>query len=256
MRTIFISLLLANLAYFAWARWVDVPPPPASEASVRLPQLKLVEELPPDQRPALGAVHPTVLNDGTECHSVGPFADVEGSVRAASLLSARGFALRQRTEQGQGSEGYWVYVTGVKTQAEADHALATLEQGGIKDGVLMPESADAGRRVSLGLFSDRTRAEKRVQAARDAGLKAEISERKLSGTVYWVDFAPPRGADANALQDVIAAGGSTHVVVQACPPGLLPVATPATGAAAAPPPAKSPGATAGAAPTGSPAKLP
>jgi hypothetical protein len=38
----------------------------------------------------------------------------------------------------------------------------SLERSGIKDALIMPPTAEAGRRVSLGLFSDRAHAEQRV----------------------------------------------------------------------------------------------
>ena len=53
MRNAFIALLVVNLVYFLWAHGVDEPkPPPVNEALAKLPRLKLVSELPPEQRPA------------------------------------------------------------------------------------------------------------------------------------------------------------------------------------------------------------
>ena len=53
MRNAFIALLVVNLMYFAWAQWVDEPrTPPVNEALAKLPRLKLISELPADQRPA------------------------------------------------------------------------------------------------------------------------------------------------------------------------------------------------------------
>ena len=49
---VFFALVFLNLAYLAWAYWVTPPPTvPVNEALERLPRLKLVEELPPSQRP-------------------------------------------------------------------------------------------------------------------------------------------------------------------------------------------------------------
>src|SRR4029077_15983504 len=107
-------------------------------------------------------------------------------------LKPAGFDDRQRPESGPLSAGYWVYVSGLTTQADADRALVTLERNGIKDALVMPD-AEAGRRLSLGLYSERPRAERRAESVRQAGLKAEIAERKLAGTLYWLDVAPPAG---------------------------------------------------------------
>jgi hypothetical protein len=52
VRNTFIALLVVNIVYLAWSHWVDEPqPPPVNEALSRLPRLKLLSELPPEQRP-------------------------------------------------------------------------------------------------------------------------------------------------------------------------------------------------------------
>ncbi len=233
MRNAFLALVLVNVAYFAWARWIDVPqPPPVNDAITRLPKLKLAEELPSAQQPQPGA-EKTAL-EGAVCLSVGPFADLDNSARAAALLKEKGFATRQRAEQGQTTEGYWVYVGGMRTQTDTDRALVSLEHSGIKDAVVMPETADAGRRISLGLYTDRGRADKRAQLVlRDTGLKAEVAERKLPGAQYWVDLTPPQGVNTVPLQGLFAQGVSTRIAVQPCP--LDASAPPASGTAATAP---------------------
>src|SRR5579862_3537911 len=136
VRNAFFALLLVNIVYFAWAHWIDVPQPvPVNPALAKLPTLKLVEEVPPSQRP-----QPTTSKvtqpASTACLSVGPFPDVANSAHAAALLKAKGFDPKQRAEQAQSSDGYWVYVGGFKTEADADHALVTLEHAGIKDALV------------------------------------------------------------------------------------------------------------------------
>jgi SPOR domain len=240
VRIVFFVLLFLNLAYFAWAHWVDAPrPAPVNEAIAHLPQLKMADELAPAERPAPRGSQKTTLSDTTSCVSVGPFLDLASSAQAATLLKAKGFDPRQRAEQGQVSFGYWVYVAGLGSQADADRALVTLERNGIKDALVMPETADGGRRLSLGLYSERSRAERRAQALRQAGLSAEISERKLPGTLYWVDLTPPPGMSTTPLQGLFADGANSRIAVQPClPAAAAPPTTAATGpAAGAPEPA-------------------
>lgn len=235
MRIAFFALLLANLAYFAWAHWVDVPSsPPANEIS-KLPRLKLAEEEPAAQRNEPGSAERTALTDPAVCLSIGPFADPDSSARAVALLRGKGFDPRQRAEEGQSSEGYWVYVGGLKSEADADKALVTLEHGGIKDAVLMPESPESGRKLSLGMFSERAHAEKRARSVRDqTGLEAEIAERKLSGAAYWIDVSAPSGTNTPPLEEIVSQGLGSVVGVQACP--AAPATTPATAPVASPPP--------------------
>ncbi|HEV3286433.1 MAG TPA: SPOR domain-containing protein [Steroidobacteraceae bacterium] len=234
MRTAFFALLFVNLTYFAWAHWVDVPPPPpVNEAIDRLPKLKLAEELPPSQQRQAAAPAKMALTSSA-CFSVGPFGDLDNSAHAAALLKAKGFDPKQRAEQGQMSDGYWVYVGGLKTQSDTDHALVTLERGGIKDALVMPETPDAGRRLSLGLYSERARAERRAESVRQTGLKAEVGERKIPGTLYWVDLAPLPGMSTIPIQDLFAEGVNSRISVQPCPGAVPPASvTPATAPAAA-----------------------
>jgi SPOR domain len=239
VRIVFLALLFANLAYFAWAHWVDAPqPPPVNEAIEKLPRLRLAEEVAPSQGSQPSAAEKATLKAATPCLSVGPFADLNNTARAAALLHEKGFDPKQRAEQGQVSAGYWVFLSGMQSQGEVDRALVKLEHNGIKDAVVMPET-DAGRRLSLGLYSDWTRAEKRAEAVREIGLKAEVAERKLPGTVYWVDLTPPSGMNAVPIQDLFAQGVSSHVAVQPCPAAVHPAAPSGT-ATAVPTPAAQP----------------
>jgi hypothetical protein len=242
VRNAFFVLLFMNLAYFAWAHWIDVPQaPPANPAFAKLQRLKLADELPPSQRPTANSANNTAQN-GSTCLSVGPFPDIDNSAKAAALLREKGFDPKQRAEEAQMSAGYWVYVNGVASQVEVDRALVALEHIGIKDAVVMPEIPDAGRRLSLGLYSERARAEKRAQAVRQAGLKAEVAERKLAAATYWVDLAPLPGMNTVPIHDLFAEGVSSRIAVQPCPAATQ-SAVPPTGTATASP-ASAPRATA------------
>ena len=218
MRRLFFALLFVNLAYFAWAQFVDVPPAPRGGGSAHLPTVKLAEELPP-QKPGQGAAGATrvVAADPAACVSVGPFGDVDNSAKAAAALRAKGFDTRQRAEAGETSAGYGVFVGGMTSSAETDQALVSIEKAGIKDAILMPATADAPRRISLGLFSERARADKRAQLARSLGFKAEVSERKLPTAIYWVDVSTDPGSNTIPLQDLFDEGINSRVAVQPCP---------------------------------------
>lgn len=235
MRRLFFALLFVNSAYGGWALWVTPPPKvPPNEAFARLPPLKLVSELPADQRPDPDAL-PTRLPDAVtvSCMSLGPFPDVNNSAQAAALLKQKGFDPKQRAAQADTIQGFGVFVTGMKTEAETDKVLVTLEHNGVKDALLMPATADSGRRVSLGLFSERVRAERRAESVRSMGLKAEVTERKIPGTLYWVDLAPQPGVNSVPLQDLFAEGVSSKVTVQPCPTTAgTPAGTESHGAAA------------------------
>lgn len=219
MRNIFLTLLLANVAYFAWSNWIDKPPPPpVNESVARLPRLKLASEEPPPPPPG-HAPEKTGLNVlPPACLSVGPFADVDNAARAAASLRAKGLDPRQRAEAGEGLLEYAVYIGGMKSDAEANRILQNLKSKGIGDALLAADGAETGRRVSLGRFGERARADERAKAVRLKGFKAEVAERRIPGTVYWLDFIPPAGPGTAPIQGLFADGVDARIAVQPCPP--------------------------------------
>jgi SPOR domain len=225
VRNVFLTLLLVNLAYFAWSYWIDKPPPPpVNESIARLPRLKLASEEPPPpprghapEKTAL-TVSPSPVPPSQACLSVGPFGDVDNAARAAALLRAKGFDPRQRAEAGAGSLEYAVSVGGMKSEPEAQRMLQNLKSKGFGDALLATDGGDAGRRVSLGLFGERARADERVRAARLKGFKAEVAERRLPGTLYWLDLVPPPGVTTVPITDLFAEGVGSRIAVQPCPP--------------------------------------
>ncbi|HYB65247.1 MAG TPA: SPOR domain-containing protein [Steroidobacteraceae bacterium] len=242
MRNAFIALLVVNLVYFAWAQWIDEPrTPPVNEALAKLPRLKLISELPPEQRPATNTR--TVLNETPACMSVGPFGDITNAAKAAGILTAKGFAPQQRAEEAGTSTGYWVYVGALKDDVEADKMRVSLEKAGVKDALVMPPGGDAGRRISLGLFSDRAHADQRATSLKRLGFKAEVAEHKLPQVVYWIDLTPRPGMTTVPLADLFAEGVGSRIAVQPCPPPPPPSATAAAQPAGAAPVAQPPAAT-------------
>src|SRR5581483_1471866 len=187
---LFLALLAANLLFLAWARWVDTPPEPTRQDAVaRLPRLMLVTEAPPAPKRTSASAQKMIFRDpeGT-CTSIGPFNDLASAVKAAAALTERGFSPRQRVEEGETVEGYWVYVGGMGSDDDVARVVQRLEKSGFTDAHVMKEAAE-GRRVSVGLFSKRERAEHRALAVQHMGLDPQIAERRFPGTVYWVDVA-------------------------------------------------------------------
>lgn len=216
MRVIFYALLLANLLYLGWTEWIDVPPPPPPNPIAALPRLTLVSDLPPAKRAAL-ASKMSPQTPPSQCISVGPFKDPVIAAKAAEVLKAKSLAPQQRAAESPAVRRFWVYLEGFKTDAAEMRVLHRLERAGIDDAEAMPAAA-GGRRVSLGLFLDRDRAELRANAARAMGLTPAIMERMLPGTVYWLDLTLPGGATAVPLKDVtdLEPGGGSPISVQPC----------------------------------------
>jgi hypothetical protein len=238
VRHVLFALLFANLAYFAWAHWIDAPRPvPENAAFAKLPRLKMRNEVvQPAPGAASGSAQKIALNASAgagSCVSIGPFGDIGSSARAAAVLKDKGFDPQQRAVAGETSDGFWVYVGGLKTQSQVDRVRQDLVFHGITDAHAMADAGAADRRVSVGLFSEREGADKRAKQVQHLGLKAEVAERKLPVSMYWVDVMPPFENSSVPIDDLLAEGVGSKVGVQACPPTAAPVAP----AAVRPPPA-------------------
>jgi hypothetical protein len=224
-------MLSANLLFLAWARWIDSPPESArQDAMAHLPRLELVTDSPAGPKPTsanrISSTAEKVVLRTTDrpksCTSLGPFNDIASAARAAGLLTQRGFHLHQRAEEGETIEGYWVFVGGMESDDEVGKVVERLERSGFHDAHIM-KNFSTNRRVSVGMFSTRERAEKRAAAVKSMGLQPEIGERKFPGTIYWVDVVLTSPTQKLPPEYSFADIGHAKVEMQPCPPGLRPV---------------------------------
>lgn len=229
MRIAFFLLLFANLVFLAWAEWIDVPQPaPSNDLYAKLPRLKLVGEEPShNNRPSSGnggrarktALEPPAPTASARCVSIGPFEDEAAVTGEASLLREKGLTGRQRSQQGEVSKGFWVYIGGLNSDRDVAQVMRTLQQSHVDDAKVVDASGDDAGRVSVGLFSDRERADRRAASLRKLGLEPVVSERKVPGRVFWVDIDVPPGVATPTAEDLTGGGGSagSAPIVAPCP---------------------------------------
>ena len=162
-----------------------------------------------------GAVRAAVR--ALRCVSVGPFDSDERAQGALALLRERGYEPRQREEEGERWDGYWVYVGNLQTDAAVARVMRTLTQAALSDARVMPETEE-GRRVSVGLFSERIRAERRARVLQRLGLEAQIGERRTKGIVYWMDLDMKPNETAISTEGLLAPeAAESPLEVRACP---------------------------------------
>ena len=87
----------------------------------------------------------------------------------------------------------------------------------------MPDAGDA-HQVSVGLFSERDRADRRAESVQKLGLQPEVAERKLPATLFWMDVDLPSGTAAPTSQDVATGADISHIEIAPCPAQALPAA--------------------------------
>ena len=198
MRLAFALLLFANIAWYGWTHWIASPDEPGATATTAEGKgLVLAREGSPSKSPARVAAR-----SPNNCFSLGPFTDLTDAARASTLLRENKLEPRQRAGEGVVWKGFWVTLEGVPDRTAASSIIERLRRAGVGDAYAMPGD---GRDVtiSLGLFSERQRALRRLEDAKTIGLSPRIVDRERTGTVYWidVDVVPPAELpDAARLQ--------------------------------------------------------
>jgi hypothetical protein len=174
MRRLFLILLFANIAFFAFTRLSGTPAPvqqpqaagesaPPESVAVR----DLLDEQPPPTDTALiaaesGTTPVTEPMPGPACLEwAGITAD---DLEASKLLLDSVQATYDVVAGGSSSQSFWVRVPGLASRAEVDEVRSQLRAAGHRDLAVSHDAAQDRFSVSLGVFRSRDNAE-RLQAS-------------------------------------------------------------------------------------------
>lgn len=241
MRALFLLLLLANVLFLAWTRWVVPPSAPAARtaavASQALQPIRLRSEPAPGA--AAGSPDPAAQNlRSASCVSVGPFIAPAHAEAATAQLERLGFSSRRRVAQDEVRVGYWVRVPGLATLADATNALATLRAAGLGEAYVV-DGEEGGTTLSIGVYADAAKAAEVAKTVREAGFTPETSDRLRRLEVLWLDVDRQANGGLPATEDLgEPPAGALPYDMRACPAasgadGVTPPANPATSPAAA-----------------------
>ena len=223
MRALFLLLLLANLLFVAWIRWVAPPATTAGRATpvATDPQaIRLLREAPLARELASDQATPSAASDASlVCVSAGPYVARPLAEQAAERLSQLGFASRIRAAREEIRVGQWVRLENLATPEDAANALGVLKSAGIADAYVIAEEG-AGTIISLGVFADEARAGQAITIARTSGFEPQVVERLRPADVFWLDVDRLANAGLPALEDLQGAGppvGSPPLELRPCP---------------------------------------
>lgn len=206
MRNLIFLLILANVLYFLWNRFVSDP----EETGVAIvdeselgPPLTIAKNTVAEAATSVGAVlgsgQPSDLAAvvGRSCVSIFFKTNSEAD-SAIKALEREGMLTSLRSTQGQVFVGNWVQIRNIPDLKTGAGMIEKLQSGGISDAYLMDD--ESGRyKISLGLFGDMGRAEKIELQAKSLGLPADITPRMRDATVYYVDVGLPPGKGASSI---------------------------------------------------------
>ena len=224
MRTIFLLLVLANLAFFAYslmARERVAAASPISSLQVNPEKIRLV---PPGERPGASSKAPIGVPSGVA--SAMPMACIEWGAlagpdvaRADAAIAGLALpqALVQRTVTDAG--GYWVYLPPAKNKAQLDRSLGQLSALGVTEFFVVEDATPWRNAISLGIFKSEAAAQSFLEALRAKGVQSAVSERRehfLKQIAYFV--REPNEAIIAKLAGVQREFPGTRLQAVACPP--------------------------------------
>jgi len=215
MRNLFLLLVLANLGVFAAYNWVLDQS--VARAPYDGPGIMLMREAEPE--PAIANQDASVPNSsgdsallspepivgeagdsvapppvagvpeaGPRCVSIGPFTEETAADDARAALAEAGFDPRPATREAEVWDGYWVYLGRIDSMQEAREIAADLGSGGIDDTQIMPNT-DSGIVLSLGVFSEISRAGTQAERASRIGYQATIADSMRTTETQWLDVS-------------------------------------------------------------------
>lgn len=218
MRLIFFSLVIVNLAMFAWGLVLKSNSPVPDTAAIdvnydKYPEVRLLSEL--SSKPAVIADAPAEHLDTSSaslnnqpssarenaeprsadlalqkearqplCEMVGPFESGDAAASFIERLKAIDVASALRELELPAGPGYWVYLTPLNSRKDALRLLAELQQKQIDSYIIPKGELENG--ISLGMFSKKNLANARVEQAKSLGYAPVMEEVERSHRELWV----------------------------------------------------------------------
>ena len=198
MRALFLMLLLANLALYAWSRY-GVPENAAPSPVLRQIEPDKLKVVAPANlpRPAAAVTKPPAAAPTAaataSCIEWGSFT-VADAPRAEKALEPLGLGARVAQRRSEEQAAWWVFIPPQANRQLALRKAAELKQLGVDDYFVVQEEGAYRWALSLGVFRTEEAAQARLAALRELGVRsARVGAR---GTVVPKVWLQVKGVDA------------------------------------------------------------
>ena len=210
MRSLFLLLVLANVAFFAWSRYVspldasadplpltrqiepekmkvvtpnEVPAPAPAPA----PRTPAANAAPPAAAPATtAAATPAATPVAVKCMEWGSFtiADAPRAEKALEPLALGPRLAHRRTEE---TAGWWVFIPPQGSRAAAVRKAAELKALAVDEYFIVQEAGPYRWSLSLGVFRNEEAAQARLSTLRTQGVRsAQAAPRETVVPKVWL----------------------------------------------------------------------
>jgi hypothetical protein len=205
VRALFLALLFANLALYAWSRYgvpEDAAPAPLSR-QIAPDKLKVVApaDLPPPSAATKPPPSPPVSASpavsappaAAACLEWGSFS-VADAPRAEQALESLGLGARVAQRRSEEQAGWWVFIPPQANRQSALRKAAELKQFGVEDYFVVQDEGPYRWALSLGVFRTEEAAQARLAALRGQGVRtARVGARETVVPKVWLQV---KGVDA------------------------------------------------------------
>jgi len=198
VRAVFLLLVLANVAFFAWSRYV-APPEAAADPlpltrQIAPEKMKVVQpnELPAAPAPRTAQAQATAV--ALKCLEWGSFT-LTDAPRAEKALEPLGLGPRLAQRRTEEMAGWWVFIPPQGTRPAALRKAAELKTLSIEDYFIVQEEGPYRWALSLGVFRTEEAAQARLAALRAQGVRsAEMGPRETLVPKVWLQVKGVDGA--------------------------------------------------------------
>ena len=197
MRALFLVIVLANMAFFVWARYVAPPEAAADPLPVgRQIEPEKLRVVSPSEVAALNTRPPAAAPLASKCLEWGSFA-LADVPHAQSVLEPLGLAGRISQRRTDDAASWWVFIPPQANRSAALKKAAELKALAVDDYFIVQEEGPLRWALSLGVFRSEEAAQARLAALRSQGVQsAQVGPRDTAVPKVWLQM---KGVDA-ALQ--------------------------------------------------------
>lgn len=197
MRALFLVLLLANIGFFAWWRYLSPPETRADPAplarQIEPEKLKVVapSALPPPAAPKPPAAAPPApaAPVALKCIEWGSFT-LTDAPRAGKALEPLALGVRLGQRRTEETASWWVYIPSQKSRQGALRKAEELRQLGVGEYFIMQEEGPQRWALSLGVFRSEDAAQARLAALRQQGVRtAQVGQRETVVPKVWLQVS-------------------------------------------------------------------
>lgn len=186
MRIVFLLVILVNVLFFAWSRYV-VPPEAVADPQPLTRQLEpqKLKVIPPGELPPVAA-RPAPAPIVLKCIEWGSFtvADASQAQTALEPLQLGARLGQRRTEE---SAGWWVFIPPQGSRPAAQKKAAELKALAVDDYFVVQDDGPYRWALSLGVFRSEEAAQARLAALRTQGVRsALVGPRETAVPKVWL----------------------------------------------------------------------